>query len=69
MFGNILKLLFSYIFFTFSQPFSQLPNKFYNRKFQNIHFNTTKNQNKNIEQEEERVRSEGQRVTDRGKER
>ena len=62
MFGNILKMLFSYKFFTFSQ----LPNKFYIIKFQNIHFNTTKNQNKNknIEQEEERVRSKGERVTD-----
>ena len=29
MFGNILKMLFSYKFFTLSQPFSQLPNKFY----------------------------------------
>ena len=37
-------MLFSYKFFTFSQ----LLNKFYNRKFQNIHFNPTKNQNKNI---------------------
>ena len=58
-------MLFSYKFFTFSQ----LPNKFYIRKFQNIHFNPTKNQNKNIEQEEERVRLEGERVTDWGKDR
>ena len=62
MFGNILKMLFSYKFFTFSQSFSQHPNKFYYKKFLNIHL--TKNQNKNIEQEEERVRSEGERVTD-----
>ena len=62
MFSNILKILFSYKIFTFSQPFSQQPNKFYYRKFQNIHL-TTKNQNKNINQEEERVRSEGDRVT------
>ena len=32
MFGNILKMLFSYKIFTLSQPFSQLPNKFYFRK-------------------------------------
>ena len=50
-------MLFSYKIFTFSQQFSQLPNKFYIRKFQNIHFNPTKNQNKDIEQEE------GERVT------
>ena len=35
MFGSILKMLFSYKFFTFSQLFSQHPNKFYYRKFQN----------------------------------
>ena len=29
-------MLFSYKIFTFFQPFSQLPNKFYNRKFQYI---------------------------------
>ena len=29
-------MLFSYKIFTFSQPFSQIPNKFYNRKFQYI---------------------------------
>ena len=62
VFGNILKILFSYKIFTFSQPFSQQPNKFYYWKIQNIHL-TTKNQNKNINQEEERVRSEGDRVT------
>ena len=61
VFGSILKMLFSYKFFTFSQLFSQHPNKFYYRKFQNIHL--TKNQNKNIEQEEGRVRLEGERVT------
>ena len=38
MFGNIMKMLFSYKFFTFSQ----LPNKFYNRKFQNIHLTQPK---------------------------
>ena len=42
MFGNILKMLFSYKFFTFSHLFSQLPNKFYNRKFQNIHLTQPK---------------------------
>ena len=42
MFGNILKMLFFYKFFTFSQPFSQLPNKFYIRKFQNIHLTQPK---------------------------
>ena len=35
VFGFILKMLFSYKFFTFSQLFSQHPNKFYYRKFQN----------------------------------
>ena len=35
VFGSILKMLFSYEFFTFSQLFSQHPNKFYYRKFQN----------------------------------
>ena len=35
MFGSILKMLFSYKFFTFSRLFSQHPNKFYYRKFQN----------------------------------
>ena len=38
MFDNILKMLFFYIFFTFSQ----LPNKFYNRKFQYINLKETK---------------------------
>ena len=38
MFGNILKMLFSYKFYTFSQ----LLNKFYNRKFQNIHLTQPK---------------------------
>ena len=42
VFGNILKMLFSYKFFTFSQPFSQHPNKFYYRKFQNIHLTQPK---------------------------
>ena len=47
VFSNILKILFSYKFFSFSELFFKLPNKFYNRKFQNT-LNTTKNQNKNI---------------------
>ena len=34
---NSLKMQFSYKCFIFSQPFSQLPIKFYNRKFQNTH--------------------------------
>ena len=38
MFGNILKILFSYKIFTFSQ----LPNKFYIKKFQNIHLTQPK---------------------------
>ena len=38
MFGNIMKMLFSYKCFTFSQ----LPNKFYNKKFQNIHLTQLK---------------------------
>ena len=33
--GSILKMLFSYKFFTFSMLFSQHPNKFYYKKFQN----------------------------------
>ena len=37
MFGNILKMLFSYKFFTLSQPFSQHPTKFYIRKSTTIH--------------------------------
>ena len=35
MFSSILKMLFSYKFFLFSWLFSQHPNKFYYRKFQN----------------------------------
>ena len=35
-------MLFSYKIFTFSQPFSQLLNKFYNRKFQNIYLTQPK---------------------------
>ena len=38
MFGNILKMPFFYKIFTFSQ----LPNKFYIKKFQNIHLTQTK---------------------------
>ena len=38
MFGNILKILFSYKFFTFSQ----FQNKFYIKKFQNIHLTQPK---------------------------
>ena len=38
MFGNILKMLFSNKIFTFFQPFSQISNKFYNKKIHNIHF-------------------------------
>ena len=37
VFGNILKMLFFYKFFTFSQPFSQLPNKFYITKSTTTH--------------------------------
>ena len=35
-------MLLSYKFYTFSQPFSQIPNKFYGRKFQNIHLTQPK---------------------------
>ena len=35
-------MLFSYKFFTFSQLFSQHPNKFYYRKIQNIHLTQPK---------------------------
>ena len=35
VFSSILKMLFSYKFFAFSRLFSQHPNKFYYRKFQN----------------------------------
>ena len=37
MFCNILKMLFSYKFFTFSQPFSQLPNNFFITKSTTTH--------------------------------
>ena len=50
VFGCILKILFFYWILTFSQPFSQLPNKFHNRKFQYINLKETKiktKQNKN----------------------
>ena len=54
MFGNILKMLFSSKFFTFSQSFSQLPNKFYitkstitHRKSTTIHTKPTTTQQKN----------------------
>ena len=64
MFGCILKILFSYYFLTFSHPFSQLPNKFYNRKFQYINLKKQKSKQhyslnftirSNWEREEERV--------------
>ena len=68
-------MIFLQIFHIFSVIFST-SKQILLQKFQKIHLtqpkytlNTTKNQNKNIEGEEERVRSEGQRVTDRGKER
>ena len=35
VFGSILKMLFSYKIFKFSRLFSQHPNKFYYRKYQN----------------------------------
>ena len=41
VFGNILKMLFSYKFFTFSQLFSHLPNKFYIRKNHHHHHKLT----------------------------
>ena len=54
VFGNILKMLFSYKFFTLSQPFSQLPNKFYikksittHRKSTTIHIKPTTTQHRN----------------------
>ena len=37
VFGNILKMLFSYKIFTLSQPFSHLPTKFYIRKSTTSH--------------------------------
>ena len=64
VFGCILKMLFSYYFFTFSHLFSQLPNKFYNRKFQYITLKKQKSKQhcslkftirSNQEREEERV--------------
>ena len=42
VFGNILKMLFSYKILTFSQPFCQLLNKFHNKKFQYIYLKQTK---------------------------
>ena len=41
-FGPIGPLVFSYQFFTFFQPFSQLPNKFYYKKIKNIHLTQPK---------------------------
>ena len=67
MFGNILKMLFSYKIFTLSQPFSQLPKKFYitkptttqHRNHQNATTHTTtkkkKSEIKEIKQIGERV--------------
>ena len=39
MFGSILKMLFSYKFFKVSRLFSQHPNKFHYKKFQNHNHN------------------------------
>ena len=64
VFGCILKIPFFYYFLTFSHPFSQLPNKFYNRKFQYINLKKQKSKQhdslnstirSNWEREEERV--------------
>ena len=68
VFGNILKMLFSYKFFTFSQ----LPNKFHNRKFQYINLKQTKiktkpnkNQNKTFVKLKNSVkRRKGRRESD-----
>ena len=61
------------LFLTFSHPFSQLPNHFYNRKFQYINLKQTKiktkpnkNQNKTFPQFTNSVkRREGGRESDR----
>ena len=64
VFSSILNMLFSYQFFTFSQPFSQLQNKFRNRKFQYINLN--KNQNKTFVKLKNSVKwREGGRASDR----
>ena len=64
VFSSILNILFSYQFFTFSQPFSQLQNKFRNRKFQYINLN--KNQNKTFVKLKNSVKwREGGRASDR----
>ena len=64
VFGCILKMLFSNYFLIFSHQFSQLPNKFYNRKFQYINLKKQKSKQhhwlnstirSNWEREEERV--------------
>ena len=67
VFGCILKMLFSYYFLTFSQ----LPNKFYNRKFQYINLKQTKikikpnkNQNKTFPQFKNSVKRRGGRESD-----
>ena len=74
VFGCILKMLFSYYFLTFSHPFSQLPNKFYNRKFQSINLKKQKSKQhhslnstvrSNWEREEERVIKNGGKGRDR----
>ena len=74
VFGCILKMLFSYYFLTFSYPFSQLPNKFYNRKFQYINLKKQKSKQHhslnstirlNWEREEERVIKNGGKGRDR----
>ena len=64
VFSSILNMLFSYQFFTFSHPFSQLQNKFRNRKFQYINLN--KNQNKTFVKLKNSVKwREGGRASDR----
>ena len=61
-------MLFFYKFFTFSQPFSQHPNKFYYIKLQNIHLTqpkikikTLRKRKKEWDRREKEWQSEGQR--------
>ena len=61
MFGNILKMLFSYKFFTFSQH----SNKFYNRKFQNIHLTQPKIKIKHLHDRSVRGGRKSERLKER----
>ena len=70
MFGCILKMLFSTSFSHFFQPFSQIPNKFYNRKFQYIQLTKQKSISSIHSQAElDQTEREGGRKSERLRER